>query len=824
MKLIIIRQLFTATKKGSLLSVAVHRIGICLTLSLLLMARDTSAQQGAIKGRIYNASNNEPAAFANVVLDSSQVGASSDLDGYFRIDNLYPGTYNVLCSYVGFKKAIVYEVIVSSNRTTEVDIALEPSAAALAEVEIKASPFSKQDESPVSMRTISASEIYRNPGGNRDISKVIQILPGVASTVSFRNDIIVRGGAPNENRFFLDGIEVPNINHFATQGSSGGPVGMINVNFINEVDFYAGAFPVNRGNALSSVMDFKQRNGNDERLTGTFMLGSSDLGLTLDGPAGKKSTYLFSARRSYLQFLFQALALPFLPTYNDFQYKHHFKFNDKNQLTLIGLGAIDDFALNTTVNDGLTDPEVIARNNYILGNIPVNTQWNYAVGANWKHFSANSFQTFVVSRNQLSNSAVKYQNNLVTPAALVLDYNSQEIENKVRIEHNKYIDGWKYNAGLEFHNANYTNSTFNRRELAGQVVAINFDSELNLNRYAGFVQVSKSLLKERLSLSAGIRTDFSDYSSRMANPLDQLSPRISASYMITEKWSINFNQGLYYQLPAYTVLGYRDSQGALENKTNGVTYIRSNHVVGGMEYNPTAYSKVTVESFYKLYSNYPFLLGDSISLANLGGDFGVIGNEPVTSISNGKSYGVELLMQQKLSESIYGILSYTFVRSEFQDKTGQYIPSAWDNRHVLNITAGKKLKKDWEIGAKFRLLGGAPYTPYDLALSSTKAVWDVTRQGILDWNKLNTERNPASHGLDIRVDKKWFFEKWSLNAYIDVQNIYNFQASIQPYVDVERDAGGNLVSDPTNNQAYKTYLVPNTVGTFLPSIGLMMEF
>ena len=202
-----------------------------------------------------------------------------------------------------------YEVQVSTAKPTILNIPLTETSSELKEFEIVANPFVKKEESPISMRTINSAEIYRNPGGNRDISKVIQILPGVASSASFRNDIIVRGGAPSENRFFLDGIEVPNINHFATQGSSGGPVGMLNVNFIQEVDFYAGAFPTNRGNALSSVMDFKQIEGNDEKLTGSFMLGSSDVGLTLNGPMGKKSSFIFSARRSYLQFLFKALKL-----------------------------------------------------------------------------------------------------------------------------------------------------------------------------------------------------------------------------------------------------------------------------------------------------------------------------------------------------------------------------------------------------------------------------------------------------------------------------------------------------------------------------------
>jgi len=783
-----------------------------------------SGQTSTIKGRVYNSINNEAVPFANIFIEGTSLGATSGLEGNYIISNLKPGTYSVVCSFIGFKRQISFEVPVNSVRTTTLDFALVEESTTLNQVVITASPFNKREESPVSLRTISSSEIYRNPGGNRDISNVIQILPGVASSSSFRNDIVVRGGAPNENRFYLDGIEVPNINHFATQGSSGGPVGMINVNFIREVDFYAGAFPANRGNALSSIIEFKQIEGNDEGLKGTFMLGSSDAGITLDGPIGDKSTFILSARQSYLQLLFKALGLPFLPTYNDFQYKQTIKVNDKNRITIIGLGAVDDFTLNTSANDGLEDEEVIRRNNYILGNLPVNTQWNYTVGANWKHFGTNSFQNVVVSRNHLNNRAVKYQGNIEQPEFLILDYKSQEIENKVRLENTIRENGWKLNMGLGYENAIYTNSTYNQIVVDGAVNVIDFDSRLPINKFAVFSQVSKELVKNKLMVSFGVRMDCNDYSEEMSNPLDQMSPRLSASYSVTEKLNANFNVGRYFQLPPYTIMGYRDSNSLLANKENNITYIQSDHFIAGLEFNPGLLSKVTVEGFYKTYDNYPFLTRDSLSLANLGGDFGVIGNEPVTSTSFGRSYGLELLVQQKLLSSVYGILSYTFVRGEFSDKNDELINSSWDNRHILNLTAGKKFKNDWELGMKFRFVGGAPYTPYDVERSATIDVWNIVQQGVFDWDQLNEFRNPASHGLDMRLDKKWYFQKWAVNAYIDIQNIYNFQAISQPYLDVERDDSGNPIIDPNNPQSYEISEIENISGTVLPSIGLMIDF
>jgi hypothetical protein len=253
--------------------------------------------------------------------------------------------------------------------------------------------------------------------------------------------VIIRGGAPNENRFYLDEVEVPNINHFQTQGGSGGPVGMINVDFIKDVEFYSGAFPSNKGNAISSLFEFHQKDGRNDHLGLTATIGSSDLGLTLEGPVGTKSTFIFSVRRSYLQLLFKALALPFLPTYNDYQLKYKFRFDQKNELSIISLGALDNFKLNLGADS--TDLQ-----RYILGNIPTNNQWNYTIGAIYRHFGKNNFVTGVVSRNMLDNKSEKYFNNDdSTPENLLLNYRSQEIENKFRLENDYYKNKLKINYG-----------------------------------------------------------------------------------------------------------------------------------------------------------------------------------------------------------------------------------------------------------------------------------------------------------------------------------------------------------------------------------------
>jgi len=318
------------------------------TLSFLLILSMSYGQECTIYGKITNSINNEPLPFAVVVLKNgaSVTSTTSDTLGNYTLITDKPGTYNLEVILTGYIKQSVFEVIMQPNKKAIINVALEEDVKKLNEVVVSAPVFIKKEESPVSVRTLGVAEIKRNPGGNRDISKVVQSLPGVASIPTFRNDLIVRGGSSNENRFYLDGIEVPNINHFATQGASGGPVGMLNVDFIQDVDFYAGAFPANRGNTLSSVLDFKFKDGRNDKPFYSLTLGASDFAAVYDGPVTKNSTLIASYRRSYLQFLFSALGLPFLPIYNDFQFKYKIKPDNKNEFTFIGLGAYDNFKLN----------------------------------------------------------------------------------------------------------------------------------------------------------------------------------------------------------------------------------------------------------------------------------------------------------------------------------------------------------------------------------------------------------------------------------------------------------------------------------------------
>ena len=792
---------------------------IILLFSFISISNFALSQNVKVYGTITNVLNNDPIPFANIVVEGTMIGTTSDIDGNYEILNLQAGAYNFKCSYIGFNTDIQSEIKVSSNKNLRLDFFLSENSEVLSEVKVKGNTFNKTKASPVSLRTINASEISKSPGGNRDISKVISNLPGVSSSSSFRNDIIIRGGAPSENRFFLDGIEIQTINHFSTQGSSGGPVGILNVNFIREVDLYTGAFPANRGNALSSVMELKQIEGNDEEISGSFTVGSSDAGLTLNTPISKKSTLLLSVRRSYLQFLFKALKLPFLPTYNDMQFKYTYKPNNKNQFNFLGIAAIDDFTLNPGINEGEKDSMQLAQNNYNLNNLVINNQWNYTAGGTWRHFFSNSNLFFVMSRSHLNNTALKYLDYADVTSQKILDYKSEEIENKTRLEYNFERNEYTINVGANLEDATYLNNTKQNFTVGDSIFTGVVNADLNFLKYGAFTQIGKTYFSNKLVASFGLRVDGNSFTESKNTP--NLSPRLSLAFNLNEKISLNSNIGRFYQLPTYTILGFEDD-GKYLNKD--ASYISCDHLVVGIEYNPSSYSKITLESFYKSYANYPFSVLDSISLANLGGDFGVIGNEDISSISKGNSYGVELLAQQKMSSSIYGILSVTYYRSRFEDKKGNLVASTWDNRFILNMTAGKKFKRNIELGLKYRYSGGAPYTPIDLINSSNKAIWDINQRGVLDYNLLNTKRLNGQHGLDIRVDKKWFFKSWSLNAYIDIENILNAKRQLPSEYGIDPNLGPLVAGTGETSDSYPLYEIINNSGTVLPSIGLLIEF
>lgn len=541
---------------------------ILLTLSLLLcnVCIYAAAVNYSVRGKVIDKQSRQPVAYANVVVAGIPgKGASTDSLGIFRIEQIPPGIYRFEATLIGYKSAVTSEYLVSAS-TPFIEIEIEEDENMLSAIVVTPSPFRKTVESPVSMRIIGLQEIEKSPGGNRDISRIVRAYPDVSfSPIGYRNDLIVRGGSPSENRFYMDGIEIPNINHFATQGASGGPVSIVNADLIREISFYTGAFPANRSGAMSSVLDFRLRDGNPDKQTFKATLGASEVSFSGNGHLSDKTTYLFSIRQSYLQLLFKALGLPFLPNFIDGQFKLKTRLSAHDELILLGLVGIDKMKLNT--DEKGEDAE------YILSYLPTIHQETFTVGASYRHYAGKHVQSVTLSHNYLNNRNIKYLNNDESSEDnLTLRLRSVEQKTTLRFENQTRLGQWTLKEGAEMNYSNYTNQT-NQRIFGITSTLSDYRTDLNIFSWGGFFSTDYTTANKRFSASAGIRTDGNNYNKEMKELWKQLSPRLSLSYELTQQWTLSGNAGLYYQLPPYTALGFKDNDGLYANKN--LKYIAS---------------------------------------------------------------------------------------------------------------------------------------------------------------------------------------------------------------------------------------------------------
>ena len=786
---------------------------------------------GKLSGTVINKKSQQQVVGLTVQVLPGNIKTITDSLGNFRFSQLKPGAYTLEIAGVGFKTKQLNNIPVTSGNENNIQVEIEELVNQLSNVTVtskKSSAKAATLESPLSIQRLTTEDIKSNPGGFFDISRVIQSLPGVgggAAGGTFRNDIIIRGGAPSENVFYLDGIEVPIINHFGTQGSGGGPKGILNVLLIEDVKLSSSAFDAKYDNALSSVFQFKQKNGNPNKFQGNVRLSLTENALTFDGPLSKKTTFIASARKSSLGLLAKALNFSFLPDYTDFQFKTTTRINDKTTLTFLGVAAIDKFKFITP--DSLT-----AENQYVLNSNPSINQNSYTIGATLKKIISNGFWNLSISRNMLDNQVNKFEDNKnPLESQRTLKINSIEAENKIRWDVTKNYDNITLSYGLTGQFVKFDNNYFqvlnkSSNPLIYPSLIVQSNTNTNFFRYGGFVQVGTRILNDKLSLSGGLRIDANNLSNSESNPFKQLSPRISASLAISDALRFNASYGIYYRLPTYTQLNFTNNVAG--QKTNPGNYIKGTHYVAGFEYLPKNTTRFTVEGFYKSYSNYPISITDGISIANKGTEFGAIGNEAITQTGKGRAYGFELFAQQKLTDKLFGVFSYTLYWSEFTGLNNKYVAASWDNRQLISMTAGYKLPKNWEIGLKFRYQGAAPYTPYDELAS--RARYLTLGTGVFDYAKINTMRLSAFNSADIRIDKKWNNKKTTYDFYIDITNFYGSVAKEADLYTFKRNAantafvttdGMPIKSDGSN--AIPVYL-KNAQSTILPSIGLIIEF
>lgn len=776
-------------------------------------AQSRSSVQGyAVSGRVIDRQTRETIPYAAVVIvgvDGS--GTLSDSTGVFTLENVRPGIVQFSAIQMGYRTVVTPEYKISPY-TPFIEIEMDQEPTELAASSVKPSPFLRSVESPVSVRVISLGDIDRIPGANKDIARIVRSYPGVSySPIGYRNDLIVRGGGPSENAFFIDGIEIPNINHFATQGASGGPVSILNSDLIREISFYTGSFPANRGGALSSVMEISLKDGNPDKQAFKAVIGASEAGVSASGHMGDRTTYIASVRQSYLQLLFKLLGLPMLPNYIDGQFKSKTKINDRNEVSFIALAGFDNMKLNMEPDD--------KGDEYLLSYLPVLKQETFTVGASYKHFSASHIQTYSLSYSYLNNRSRKYLDNDETlPQNLILYSSSLEGKAQMRFENRSYYGAWTVREGAEMYFRHYDSDVF--RHLS---TGLPQDYFTRTSFFGGGIYASADYKSPggKLNASAGLRADGASFSKTTAAFWKQLSPRASVSYLPWDNWSFNASAGFYHQLPPITALSFRDADGVLANQD--LEYMRVVSAAAGVDWRFRDRLFVGLEGFYKQFLDIPLSIETGVPLTCVGADYGSIGEENLVSSSQGRAYGVELLVRWLIPDRLSLVGSATLYRSEYRsDKNAEYIPSAWDNRFILNLSGVYDLPHYWSIGMKISAIGGAPYTPYDEDASSLKVVWDAAGRPVYDFTKYNQSRLDPYYQIDLRVDKNFYFRKWTLGLYVDLQNV-TFSKIRQPDAYLST---GEIVNpeDLPADQRYALEILELWSGTIVPAIGVTVEF
>lgn len=753
-------------------------IFLFLIISINIIAQENN---GKLFGTVIDEITNQPVYGANVILVGTVLGASTDMDGNYTISNIPRGTYQVRASLIGYKSVTKTDIVVSNAKPVQVDFELSEAVQQLAGVTVKSEYFNKDPNNISSVRSFGYEEIRRAPGGFEDVIRALSVLPGVAQADAGRNDLIVRGGAPSENLYVVDGIEVPNINHFGSQGATGGPLSYINLDFVKETTFSTGGFSSMYGDKLSSVLKIDLRDGRKDALGGKATISASQFGLNLEGPISSNSNFLFSARRSYLDFIFKAAGFGFVPEYYDVFSKFHYHPDPANSFSFLYVGAFDNVKFFNNTEDQRFD------NSRILGS----DQVQYMTGLSYRHLFNSGFINVVLSRNYIDYNTVQ-RDSLLNPVFL---NKSAEAENRLKAEVvYKMSSNNEINAGVDFKYIKFTADILfpNFKTTFGDILPINkLKTDDRYSKLAAYINHSM-LWFEKLRTNIGVRMDYFD---PLANKT-YFSPRFSASYSIDDLTDLNFSTGIYYQSPSYIWLSAGDFNKDLKA-------IKAVQYVAGIDRKLSEDAIFKIEGYYKDYSNYPAsLIRPYLVLANTGAgfagsddNFASFGLEPLASAGKGFARGVEISVQKKYSDvPFYGIASLTYNQSKYSAIDGIERTGSYDQTWIFNISGGYKIDDYWEASMKFRYSTAKPYTPFNS---------DGT-QNVADYNTL---RLGANHSLDLRVDKRWFFEKWTLITYLDIQNIYNNKYN------------GSVRWDAREKKAVNG----SSIG-LLPSIGISAEF
>lgn len=749
---------------------------LCITFSSIF---SEAVEIGNLMGKVINAENNFPLSNVSVIIKELEKGVYTNEKGEYRIYDIPVGNYTVSFQLIGFKSTLKTDIIIKSNRTIFVNQQLNRQLIEIEGMTTEINYFVETEDKATSVINYSSEEIRRAPGSAGDVSRIMLSLPSVAKVNDQSNNLIVRGGNPMENTFFIDNIEIPNINHFPHQGSSGGPIGILNVDFIEDVNFSTGGFSAEYGDKLSSVMEIKFRDGNPTEFDGQIDFNWAGFGGIIEGPISTKSSAMLAIKRSYLEYVVDVfdVGTSIAPSYGDVQAKLTYEFNPLQKLTFLAIYA----------DDHNSPDQQNAIDNYMshYGNQDL---YQGTFGVNWKS---------VWNQSLFSNTALSYTSNKYNEdfyetftGDFAIKNRTWEREMKMRnINHKNINDNIDLNFGcdLKFLQHSYNNwlaATTNA--IGDSIPEFILDDEIDVYKTGCFISMNVKI-SDKLSTTFGLRGDYFSFNENV-----NFAPRFSCRYQLSDLTSINGSYGIYYQNLPLLLLSQNETGKELQNP-------RAIHYIAGIEHLLSEDTRLVIEAYQKEYANFPmdptqpglFILDDDF--------FNYY--ESLTDTGIALSRGIEFIIQKKLAAKIYGLASAAYFRSRYKDLDKVWRNRNYDNRVILSMEGGYKPNPNWEFSMRWIYAGGVPYTPIDINESS------LNQYSILDESRINAERYPDYHSMNVRIDKRFFLHKTNLVIYASVWNIYS-QKNIAEYYwnDVEQ----------TIDEVYQW--------TMLPIVGMEWEF
>lgn len=740
-----------------------------------------------------------------VILNTNPLKASTtDANGKFKILEVTPGRYDIKISFIGYKEVVMPNVVVTSGKEVSLDIGMEESVSSLNEVEVTASKKNETNNelTSVSGRSFSMEEVNRYAGGRSDPARLAANFAGVSSPDDSRNDIVIRGNSPTGVLWRVEGLNIPNPNHFSTVGTTGGPVSAINTNILKNSDFFTSAFPSEYGNANAGVFDLGFRNGNADKREHTIQLGAlTGLEAMTEGPINKEkgSSYLIAYRYSFTGFA-QALGLNVgttaTPFYQDISFKVNSGTSKLGKFTLFGLGGkskIDFLHNKIDSTDLFADPSA---DSYFTSDIGL-------IGL--KHFIRVNDKSFF--------------NTVIGATYSASDFNQDSISkldlNPKRVTENK-ATRYNYSVNTSF-NSKINSKLFVKIGAIGELINLDlnyrersnsidwqqlWDFKDNTALLQGYAH-AKYNFTDKLNLNVGVHSQY-----LTLNDSWSVEPRLGLKYQLNQKNTISAGYGLHSQMQAIDVYFYRQLQadGSYNQSNKNLDFTRSQHFVLGYDLLPAKNWRIKTEVYYQYLFNVPVNnYASSYSILNSGSSFNPFNETNLVNKGTGDNYGLELTLEKFYSNGYYGLITGTIYESKYKGSNGKEYNTAFNGNYVYNILIGKEFKigkqkrNSFTVDIKMTQAGGRHYTPIDIEASQ------IAKQEILKGDDFAySAKNPDFFRLDFKSGFTFNSKKSKLSQsiYFDIQNVTN-----------NKNVFAQRYNPITNNinTAYQIGLFPNFV-------------